>query len=507
MQALGEAEEAETTEKLTAHAPTAPDGAYEPAESPYDIASPTVRVPALTSPQTLSASSTTSRWRPSLRLRLTGLFVSAATLLVSAGSLLLLNDQRRNAHELVSRSLYRRVDQITATIERTGKLPTSESYAQIVSQLGMVGLSPVLTDFSLLTDEQIRYVFNQGQLQIDTVLPALGTPGRLLAIRKTVRNTPVVVVVGSSLDLAEESRRRMILTLALGGPGLVVLLGLAGWLLSGAALRPVRRMTDEAASITRADTGRRLPIPNRQDEITHLGSTLNSMLDRLELSFRREQSFVDDASHELRTPLAVLRGELELAQIHPGDAMETQDTLRRALSEVERLSRLAEHLLVVARAGSSPLTSNASCEALQTTKEIAARMHSEIPSAVTLRVTGQEALVGLDEASMSQIVENLVRNAARFAVSIVDVSVAVSPDRVALAVIDDGPGFPPDFLAVAFERFSVADPARTKTSTSGTGIGLAIVRGVAERANGLVSAQNNSSGTGATVTVVLPRLS
>ena len=447
-------------------------------------------------------------WRPSLRLRLTGLFVLAATLLVAAGALLLMNDQRRNADELVTRSLYKRIDQIATTIERTGKFPTSESYAQVVSQLGVVvDLSPVLTDLSLLTEAQLRYVFNQGQLQIEETLPALGTPGRLLAIRKTLRTTPVVVVVGSSLDLAEESRRRLFLTLATGGPGLVLLLGLAGWLLSGAALRPVRRMTDEAASITRADTGRRLPIPNRQDEITYLGATINSMLDRLEFSFRREQSFVDDASHELRTPLAILRGELELAQIHPGDAAETQDTLRRALTEVERLSRLAEHLLVAARAGAILPQRESSCPALQVATEVTNRMASEIKSTIAVSVSGEAANVSIDEASLSQVIENLVRNSARFAESSIAVSIAASHEQVAVAVSDDGPGFPQEFLSVAFERFTVADPARTRTAVSGTGIGLAIVRAVVERAHGSVSAQNNLAGSGATVTVLLPRAS
>jgi two-component system, OmpR family, sensor kinase len=455
----------------------------------------------------LKTSSGLPRWRPSLRLRLTGLFVLAATLLVSAGSLLLMNDQRRNADELVTRSLYKRVDQITSTIEQTGDFPKGESYAQLVNQFGLaVNLSPVLKDFSLLTPEQVRFAFNQGQLQIEMVLPVLGTSGRVLAIKRTIRESPFVVVVGSSLDLATEARSRLILTLTLGGPGLVLLLGLAGWLLSGAALRPVRRMTDEAASITRADTGRRLPLPNRQDEITYLGSTINSMLDRLELSFRREQAFVDDASHELRTPLAILRGELELAQIHPGDPVETQDTLRRALTEVERLSRLAEHLLVVARAGSASLLPEASCDALRIAQEVITRLEAEIPPGVSLKVSGLETPVGIDEASLTQIIENLVRNAGRFASTRVDLSITASGDRVALAVCDDGPGFPPEFLPVAFERFSVADPARTKTTSSGTGIGLAIVRAVAERANGSVSAQNNSNGSGATVTVILPRV-
>jgi two-component system, OmpR family, sensor kinase len=453
------------------------------------------------------APSRTKRWKPSLRIRLTGLFVLAATLLVSAGSLLLMNDQRRNADELVTRSLYKRIDEIVSTIDRTGEFPKSESYAQLVNQFGLaVNLSPILQNFSLLTPDQVRFVFNQGQLQINMVLPVLGAPGRVLALKRTIRESTLIVVVGSSLDLTKEARSRLIVTLTLGGPGLVLLLGLAGWLLSGAALRPVKRMADEAASITRADTGRRLPLPNREDEITYLGSTINSMLDRLELSFRREQSFVDDASHELRTPLAILRGELELAQIHPGDPSETQDTLRRALTEVERLSRLAEHLLVVARAGSAPSQPLAFCDALRVTKEVTARMAAEIPDGIELTVSGVEQRVGMDEASMSQIIENLVRNAARFARANVTVSVSESADRVALAVCDDGPGFPPEFLSVAFERFSVADPARTRTSSSGTGIGLAIVRSVAERANGSVSAHNNTNMPGATVTVVLPRV-
>src|SRR5205823_6062776 len=121
------------------------------------------------------------------------------------------------------------------------------------------------------------------------------------------------------------------------------------------ALRPVGRMTAEADTISLAEPGRRLRQPPGYDEIARLGRTLNTMLGRMEASFAREKAFVDDASHELRTPISILRGELELALAQPGSREDTERTLRSALEEAERLGRLAEDLLVLARSTSGDL--------------------------------------------------------------------------------------------------------------------------------------------------------
>ena len=125
---------------------------------------------------------------------------------------------------------------------------------------------------------------------------------------------------------------------------------LAGYLLAGAALRPVEAMRRRAAAITAATPGSRLPVPAANDEIARLAETLNDMLGRLEAALRHEQRFVSDASHELRTPLALLRTELELALRRTRTHDELEAAVRSAAEETERLTRLAEDLLLVARA-------------------------------------------------------------------------------------------------------------------------------------------------------------
>src|SRR5207302_73736 len=152
--------------------------------------------------------------------------------------------------------------------------------------------------------------------------------------------------VGASTDAVFRGRERLALILAILSPLLGALLSAGGWLLAGAALRPVRRMSQEADAISLAQAGRRLPHPEGEDEIAQLGRTLNAMLDRIEAAFARERMFLDDASHELRTPIAVLRAELEVALLESGDREALERSLRSALEEAERLARLAEDLRV-----------------------------------------------------------------------------------------------------------------------------------------------------------------
>ncbi len=501
------------------------------------------------------------RPRLSLRARLALLFALGSSLVVFAGGLLLITDQRRNADENVTRSLRNRIDDIVKEIEKTGRLPTLESYAQIVTETGrVIALSASLEQKQLLTRRQLVLAFGDGELRGEGTLPGLPGLGRLLAQRRAIGSDTVVVVVGSSLSLQTQQRNRLLITLAVGGAALTALLGLGGWILASAALRPVRRMTDEASEISRADTGRRLPLPIANDEIGHLGETLNAMLDRLETSFLREQSFVDDASHELRTPLAVLRGELELALLHPGDADETVATLRRCAIEVDRLSSLAQDLLVLARAGSSARDPNATTDVVAIAREVTDRLRPILRPEIVVVVIGTASYARIERARLMQILENVVANAGRYATSTVTVSIAIdhAPNShadqptvapksevsvaehavvpeptstaidllptdqrfVRIVVRDDGPGFPTDFLPHAFERFSVANRSRGRTTAigstgTGNGIGLAIVRAAAERAGGHVKAENLSpaaksspesefKATGAVITVWLP---
>jgi two-component system OmpR family sensor kinase len=184
---------------------------------------------------------------------------------------------------------------------------------------------------------------------------ALWATTRITGLRGTWRLRAVpagdgrVLVVGKSLASRDETLDRLSHEFLLGAPLALLLATFAGYLLAGAALRPVEAMRRRAAAITAATPGARLPVPATHDEISRLASTINDMLERLEVAFRHERRFVADASHELRTPLALLRTELELALRRTRSREELEQALRSAAEETDRLTSLAEDLLLVAR--------------------------------------------------------------------------------------------------------------------------------------------------------------
>jgi signal transduction histidine kinase len=295
-----------------------------------------------------------------------------------------------------------------------------------------------------------------------------------------------LVVIGTSLDATVRAQHRLRLFLAVGSPLLLGLLAGAGWVLAGAALRPVRHMTEEAATISLDSTGRRLAEPAGDDEIALLGRTLNGMLDRIEVAVAHERRFLDDASHELRTPIAILRGEIELALLD-ADTDQARAGLTSALEEAERLGHMAEDLLLLARADAGRVMAPASGPV--TVGAIAARTGA--------RVEG-DAAVAVEEAVVEQIVTNLVGNARRFARD--DIVVRVQPGDdgyVAIEVSDDGPGFGPELVDRAFDRFA-------RSGGKGAGLGLAIVAALVRGLDGEVGLRNGPPLGGATVWVTLP---
>ncbi len=178
---------------------------------------------------------------------------------------------------------------------------------------------------------------------------------RLLARPVNAHGAPAVLVVGESLAQRERALDALRTLLVVGGPLALLLASVVGYALAAAALRPVERMRRHAAAVTAAGTGERLPVPPANDEIGRLGTTLNEMLARLDVAFKRERAFVSDASHELRTPLAILRTELELALRGEHTREELEEALKSAAEESERLSSLAEDLLVIARSDQGQL--------------------------------------------------------------------------------------------------------------------------------------------------------
>ena len=300
------------------------------------------------------------------------------------------------------------------------------------------------------------------------------------------------VRVGASLADRDETLQEMLTQMAIAGPIALLLASLLGYWLAGAALRPVEEMRVEAAAISAWEPGRRLPSGRARDEIARLAETLNEMLARLERAIERERSFVADASHELRTPLALLQAELELALRKPRTDAELEEAVRSAKAETERLVRLAEDLLVLARAddGRLPLRREPvqAGEVLEAVRE-AFRSRAEAAGRA-IDAESDATVLDADRLRLEQALGNLVDNALRHGAGAIRLDAVEHDGRVELHVRDEGPGLPPDFLPHAFERFSRADAART---SGGTGLGLALASAIAEAHGGTAQAASGTA--------------
>jgi signal transduction histidine kinase len=313
-------------------------------------------------------------------------------------------------------------------------------------------------------------------------------PYRLLVVPAAGGQT---VVVGASLEDRDDALGGLLAAFLVGGPIALGLSTLLGYLLAGALLQSVERMRRGAAEISTDNPGGRLPLPKSHDEIYRLGSTLNEMLERVEAGIVRERRFVADASHELRTPLALLRTELELARRRPRSSDELRAALDSAAEEVDRLTQLAEDLLVLARADERGLRlKREPIEVRDLFETVAGRFGAQLE----ISAPDGETLVG-DRVRLEQALGNLVDNARRHGAGAVRLEAERRDGVLELRVTDEGPGFPPNLLPHAFDRFTRGDKARER---GGAGLGLAIVAAIAKAHGGSAHA------AGSTVTIELP---
>jgi signal transduction histidine kinase len=356
-----------------------------------------------------------------------------------------------------------------------------------------------------------------GQL-LKTTLEVGGERYRVAALGVRRPDGVWLAISGASRRSSEQTIQDLTNALLVAGPVLVLLVAVGSWVLAGAALRPVERMRRDAAAA--AGTGReRLAVPNTEDELARLAVTLNELLERLGASLARQQDLVADAGHELRTPLAILRTELELAS-RPGRSYEElADAVEHAAIEVDRLSQLAEDLLFLARAdghGALVRPQPTDVSGVLTASARSARAAADT-SGVDLQVeVGPTLTATLDPGAVRRAIDNMLSNAIEYAPlgstppwagAAVTLTCVVSADgrSLTISVSDTGPGFPQEFLPHAFDRFRRADPARSHShGQRGAGLGLAVVREIAEAHGGSAEARNQPGG-GARVSVTLPR--
>ena len=443
-----------------------------------------------------------------IRVRLTLPFaVGMAVVLAAAGFFI---------YERVGAALLGSVDQrlrvqaqeVSGRIEH-GRSPVDRdnadgpTVAQLVNAGGIVVQSTPRTLRPILAGRPLSRVLAGGTVWRSASIAGLANDWRVLAVPAEVGRGRGAIVVAESLEPREEALHRLVREFMLGGTAALLLVILAGYAVAAAALRPVEAMRRRAAAIGASTPEKRLPVAPPRDELSRLAETLNDMLDRLQAALEHERRFVDDASHELRTPLALLKTELEIALRQPRSRDELEAALRSAAEETDRLTQLAEDLLLVARADEGRLPIRLEqVSARQIVADVTARFElrgSEHGRPIVV-ADGPDATVEVDVTRLEQALGNLVDNALVHGDGKVVLSVRTTGRTVELHVADHGSGFPPGFVDRAFDRFSRADEARGR---GGTGLGLAIVDLIA-RAHGGSAAVATAPGGGADASIALP---
>jgi len=294
-----------------------------------------------------------------------------------------------------------------------GLIEGNEAFAQLVTVDGRVlASSPGLRTF-VLTREQLAQATRARFFK--RRLPGTRGEARLLALPLGDRSMGTVVIVGTSMSDRTDALHQLAIYLAIGGPFAILLASAAGWVVAGFALRPVERMRQEVSAISASGIDHRLSVPLADDELQLLATTLNDMLDRLETSIRAERRFLDNASHELRTPLTALKAELDLARSRPRSATELEASVESASEETDRLVRLANDLLVLARATDGRLPVHRADTSLSELVKSAVDLFRARAAVAGVRIdaTAPDQLVWVDGMRVRQAVDNLVDNAIR----------------------------------------------------------------------------------------------
>jgi two-component system, OmpR family, sensor kinase len=280
--------------------------------------------------------------------------------------------------------------------------------------------------------------------------------------------------------------------------GALVLVTLGAWLVAGRLLRPVREMRATAQEISDTDLSRRITTTGH-DDITDLGQTFNAMLDRLEQSFAQQRRFLDDAGHELRTPITIVRGHLEL--LDPGHAGDTEATRDLVLDEVDRMARLVDDMIVLAKSGRPDFLQPGEVDAGMLTDEVLDKVRALGDRAWKLDERAEGTVV-VDAQRVTQALVQLATNAVQHTSpgEVIALGSAVDGAHARWWVRDTGPGVSPADRERIFERFQRGHHAR---GSDGSGLGLSIVQAIAAAHGGEVLLES-TPGEGATFTLVVP---
>ena len=348
----------------------------------------------------------------------------------------------------------------------------------------------------------------EGRPTFETMVGLARYPVRIITV-PVIRAARLVnlIQVGMSLENSYSTRHLYLLTTAAVLPIALLLAGGGGWLLARRALKPVDRMAEAARRISAEHLAERLADPGGEDELSKLAQTLNEMLSRLDESFNQIRQFSADASHELQTPLTILKGEMEVALRSPRSPEEYQRILKSALEEIDRIARLVEGLLLLARADAGVLRMDRKTVDLSQVVEEIYEQGKVLAAARDINLLlGQmePTLIQGDAERLRRLLLNLMDNGIKYtpAGGRVTLSLQREGEWARLKVEDTGIGLSPEDQERIFERFYRSAEARSR-SEGGYGLGLCIAKSIAEAHGGRIEV-NSTPGLGSTFAVLLP---
>jgi signal transduction histidine kinase len=427
-----------------------------------------------------------------IRIRLTLFFAAAMAIVLAAIGGFVYSRVASDLDRALDKDLRSRGQALTALAQRGGSVRTTDTADTFADFIG-----PGRATTDLLSPDQLALAAKGARFFNVSRVPGQDDPGRVLALPRPNGT----LVVGATLEHRNDTLTSLKAAFLVGGPIALLLMSLGGYVLARAALRPIESMRRRASEISSTSLHERLPVPPTDDEVSRLGRTLNEMLARLEDGLERERRFVADASHELRTPLATLRAELELALRRSRTTQEFENSIRSAAEETDRLSRIADDLLILARAEQGTLALRPEpTDLVDVVEKVRDRFGARAElEGRALTVEADEAPVArVDRLRIEQALGNLVDNAFEHGLGPITITAGRHNSSVELHVLDEGPGLPPDFRDHAFKAFTRATP-----SGNGSGLGLAIVETIARAHDGTAGAMVRPDG-GADVWIRLP---
>ncbi|MDT8423799.1 MAG: heavy metal sensor histidine kinase [Desulfuromonadales bacterium] len=397
------------------------------------------------------------------------------------------------------------------SLEEYVRLHNWGELVQILNRDGSVTCASMnLRKYRLPLSKQALLAATNGQPYFEMASSESKIPLRLLTY-PVLEKGQIVSLIQVAISLSEVNRAVHHLRLVLLTFSPLVLLGLSfgGWFLAGRALSPILRIAREAGHIDAENLTRRLPEGESNDELGQMVRSFNLMLGRLEESFQKIKQFSGDASHELRTPLTILKGETEVALRWAKSPDEYRNVLESNIEEINRMERILEDLLLLAKseAGELPLQ-NAALSLSDLLQELYLQANflgesRRIKVLLHLDVDGEVRIIG-DELRLRQMFLNLIVNGIKYTPEggRVDIGLGLDDSNVVVSIKDNGIGIDKNHLPHIYDRFYRVDAARNRED-GGTGLGLAIVRWVVDAHGGLINVVSKP-GAGTIFTVTLP---